>query len=86
MVKNEQQPPPPADGDTEASASNTRELQKKKRRKFILYIILFLIVIAVFDITVMKVRTPKFRLSAAALTNFNAGAPACLSLWAMMNA
>ncbi|KAH6760548.1 hypothetical protein C2S52_008968 [Perilla frutescens var. hirtella] len=102
MAEKEQQSAHPANGngngyarsggDTEAAAAalDARELRKKKRTKCFLYVVLFVIfqtgVITLFALTVMKVRTPKFRVSDASVTNFNAGAPANPSLRATVNA
>ncbi|KAH6804608.1 hypothetical protein C2S51_032855 [Perilla frutescens var. frutescens] len=76
-------------GDTEAAADlEARELRKKKRTKCFLYIVLFVIfqtgIITLFSLTVMKVRTPKFRVRGASFTSFNGGAPANPSLQVSM--
>ncbi|KAH6760551.1 hypothetical protein C2S52_008966 [Perilla frutescens var. hirtella] len=75
--------------DTEAAAAHdARELRKKKRTKCFLYIVLFVIfqtgVITLFALTVMKVKTPKFRVRGATFTSFNIGAPANPSLQVSM--
>lgn len=75
--------------DTEAGAAthDAAELRKKKRAKCFLYIIIFVIfqtaVITLLALTVMKVKTPKFRISDATLTDYSAGAA---SLRATLNA
>lgn len=65
--------------DAEA-AHDGAELRKKKRTKCILYIAVFAIfqiaVITVFALTVMKVKTPKFRIREATLSDLTAGADA----------
>ena len=60
----------PANGysrsDEEASRASNRELRNKKRKKWAIYIIAFIIfqagIIALFTMTIMKFRTPKFRI------------------------
>lgn len=60
--------------DTELASNDARELRKKKRMKCLLYIVLFAVfqtgIILLFALTVMKIRTPKFRLHSATLDNF----------------
>ncbi|XP_059627404.1 late embryogenesis abundant protein At1g64065-like [Cornus florida] len=55
--------------------SQTKELKRQKRKKLILYIAAFVvfqtIVIAIFSLTVMKVKTPKFRVRAASFETFS---------------
>ncbi|KAL7107018.1 hypothetical protein ACP275_06G027400 [Erythranthe tilingii] len=96
MGEKEQQlsyPMAPANGhgrsDAEAGGA-TRELRKKNRTKCFLFIALFVIfqigVITIFSVTVMKIRTPKFRIRSAHLTNFNAGTPASPSFAGTVNA
>lgn len=73
MEKNQQQgyPLAPANGyprsDTELASNNANELKKKKRIKLAIYIAVFavfqVIVITAFGLTVMKVKSPKVRLS-----------------------
>ncbi|GFY84140.1 hypothetical protein Acr_03g0009140 [Actinidia rufa] len=52
--------------DEEAARGSDRELRNKKRKKWALYIIAFIIfqagIIALFTMTVMKFRTPKYRM------------------------
>ncbi|XP_073015356.1 late embryogenesis abundant protein At1g64065-like [Primulina eburnea] len=64
--------------DTEATtiaSHDAREKRRKKRRKWLLYVVLFIIfqsaVIAVFTLTIMKIRRPKFSVGAATFSNFN---------------
>ncbi|KAL3653578.1 hypothetical protein CASFOL_003259 [Castilleja foliolosa] len=63
-----------------AAAHDAEEIRRKKRSKLILYIVLFVVfqtgVILIFSFTVMKIRAPKFRLSAAVITNIAAATPA----------
>ncbi|KAL1552809.1 hypothetical protein AAHA92_13565 [Salvia divinorum] len=94
MAEKDQQSAYPANGyarsaDTEAATAAaahdaTRAQRKKKRTKCILYILLFIVfqtaIITVFALTIMKVRTPRFRIRAAAITDFNAGTAASPSL------
>ncbi|KAG6409854.1 hypothetical protein SASPL_127896 [Salvia splendens] len=92
MAEKEQQSAYPArNGNTEAATAAaahdaTRAQRKKKRNKCILYILLFIVfqtaIITVFALTIMKVRTPRFRIRSAAITNFNAGTAASPSLQA----
>ena len=65
--------------DEEAARASDRELRNKKRKKWAIYIIVFIIfqcgVIALFTLTVMKFRTPKFRMrSVNSLETINAQA------------
>ncbi|KAI3458079.1 hypothetical protein Pfo_014742 [Paulownia fortunei] len=54
--------------------AQSRELRKKKRMKCLLYLFLFVVfqtgIILLFALTVMKIRTPKFRLSSASFATF----------------
>ncbi|KAL3653579.1 hypothetical protein CASFOL_003260 [Castilleja foliolosa] len=72
------------------AATATGELRRKKFKKLILYIVLFAIfhtgIILIFSFTVMKVRTPNFRLRSAALTNVIVGTTANPSFSATMRA
>ncbi|XP_052186769.1 late embryogenesis abundant protein At1g64065-like [Diospyros lotus] len=58
----------------EASGFSDEELRRRKRKKLIRYIIAFVIfqtaVIALFSMTVMKFRTPKFRIRSAGFERF----------------
>ncbi|KAI3471179.1 hypothetical protein Pfo_027842 [Paulownia fortunei] len=93
MADKEQQSPHPlvpangyARSDAEAAtpAADDRELRKKKRKKCLLYIVLFAVfqsvIILVFALTVMKIRTPKFRVRSAALDNFTTPANSSLNV------
>ncbi|KAI3458077.1 hypothetical protein Pfo_014740 [Paulownia fortunei] len=98
--KDQQSPHPlaPANGayarsDAEAAATpdGAREQRKKnKRTKCLLYILLFAVfqtgIILLFALTVMKIRTPKFRVRSAAFENFNVGTPTNPSFNIRMNA
>ncbi|CAI9762446.1 unnamed protein product [Fraxinus pennsylvanica] len=99
MAENkEQQSPyplaPAANGyarsDTESASHDAKELRKKKRMKCLLYIVLFAVfqtgIILLFALTVMKIRTPKFRVRSAAFETFNVGTPTNPSLSLRMNA
>ncbi|KAK6132148.1 hypothetical protein DH2020_034104 [Rehmannia glutinosa] len=99
MAEKEQQPTHPmaptngytrSDAESSAAHGGAREQRKKKRNKCLLYIVLFAIfqaaVILIFVLTIMRVRTPKFRVRSAALTNFSVGTPETPSLTAAMNA
>lgn len=67
----------PANGrarsDEEANAAHERELKKKKRMKYLMYGIAFVvfqtIVIVIFALTIMKVKTPKFRVRSGNFQN-----------------
>ncbi|PSS33022.1 Bromodomain-containing protein [Actinidia chinensis var. chinensis] len=76
MVEKAQQqgyPLAPANGysgsDEEAGRSMSDEERRQKRKKWALYIIVFVIfqtgIIVLFNMTVMKFRTPKFRVRSA---------------------
>ncbi|KAL2227016.1 uncharacterized protein LOC105160687 [Sesamum indicum] len=79
-----------SDAEAGAAAHDAREQRKKKRTKCLLYIVLFAIfqagVIAIFAVTIMKVRTPRFRVRSASFENFNVGTPASPAFSARMNA
>lgn len=67
----------PANGrarsDEEANAAHEKELKKKKRMKYLMYGIAFVvfqtIVIVIFALTIMKVKTPKFRVRSGTFQN-----------------
>ncbi|KAL6508385.1 hypothetical protein OROHE_021927 [Orobanche hederae] len=73
-----------------AAAHDAGELRRKKRNKRILYIVLFAIfqigIILIFSLTVMKVRTPKFRFRSAEVTSLTVGTPGNPSFSATMRA
>ncbi|KAG5558693.1 hypothetical protein RHGRI_008599 [Rhododendron griersonianum] len=54
-----------ARSDAEAATTNTEELRRQKRKKYLIYFAAFVIfqtlIIVLFSLTVMKVKTPKFR-------------------------
>ncbi|XP_059627416.1 late embryogenesis abundant protein At1g64065-like [Cornus florida] len=58
--------------------AQSKELKRQKRKKLILYIAAFVvfqtIVIVIFSLTVMKVKTPKFRVRAASFETLNVNA------------
>ncbi|KAL3524343.1 hypothetical protein ACH5RR_017177 [Cinchona calisaya] len=60
--------------DEEAAREDSKELRRQKRKKYLLYFIAFVIfqtaIIVLFTLTIMKVRTPKFRLKSGTLDNF----------------
>lgn len=74
----------------ESDSDYSRELRQKKRMKCLLYFIAFVIfqtgVIVVFTLTIMKLRTPKFRVQSATFDNFNVGTPANPTFDLSMNA
>ncbi|KAL2527370.1 Late [Abeliophyllum distichum] len=76
--------------DTESASHDARELRKKKRMKCLLYIVLFAVfqtgIIMLFALTVMKIKTPKFRVRSATFENFNVGTPTNPSFSLRMNA
>uniref|UniRef100_A0A5B7BR14 Late embryogenesis abundant protein LEA-2 subgroup domain-containing protein n=1 Tax=Davidia involucrata TaxID=16924 RepID=A0A5B7BR14_DAVIN len=63
----------PANGyfrsDQEANSEHSRELRRKKRMKCLLYVVAFAVfqtgIILLFALTVMKIKTPKFRVRTA---------------------
>lgn len=97
MAEKEQQSPiplAPARSDTEAASTPhggaAEQSRKSKRIKCLLRIFLFAVfqtgIILLFAFTVMKIRTPKFRVESATLDNFNVAAPTNASLSLTMNA
>ncbi|XP_027108629.1 late embryogenesis abundant protein At1g64065-like [Coffea arabica] len=62
-------------GDDEAGRGGSRELRRQKRKKYLLYFVAFVIfqtgVILIFTMTIMKVRTPRFRVRSATFDAFN---------------
>ncbi|KAI8540425.1 hypothetical protein RHMOL_Rhmol09G0263100 [Rhododendron molle] len=71
--------PPTSNGynrsDEESTATQAKELRRQKYKKWIIYAIAFIIfqsaVIALFTMTIMKVRNPKFRVRSASFDNFD---------------
>lgn len=57
------------------ASHDARQQRREKRQKCLLYIVLFIIfqsaVIAVFSLTIMKIRTPKLSVRSATFNNFN---------------
>ncbi|KAI8564918.1 hypothetical protein RHMOL_Rhmol03G0220400 [Rhododendron molle] len=55
-----------ARSDAEAATTNTEELRRQKRKKYLIYFAAFVVfqtlIIVLFSLTVMKVKTPKFRI------------------------
>jgi hypothetical protein len=80
----------PTEAEAEEAATHAREQRKKKRTKCLLYIVLFVIfqtaVILVFVMTIMKIRTPKFRVRSATFQSLNLGTPTSPSLTGRMTA
>ncbi|KAE9464792.1 hypothetical protein C3L33_03282, partial [Rhododendron williamsianum] len=62
-----------ARSDAEAATTNTEELRRQKRKKYLIYFAAFVIfqtlIIVLFSLTVMKVKTPKFRVRSTYLFN-----------------
>ncbi|KAH6760552.1 hypothetical protein C2S52_008965 [Perilla frutescens var. hirtella] len=60
--------------------AEARELRRRKRKRCLLYIVLFAVfqtgIILLFALTVMKIRTPKFRVSSVAFGAFDYSAAA----------
>uniref|UniRef100_A0A5B7AGB7 Late embryogenesis abundant protein LEA-2 subgroup domain-containing protein n=1 Tax=Davidia involucrata TaxID=16924 RepID=A0A5B7AGB7_DAVIN len=84
MAEKEQQPAYPlastngyARSDQEAGPEHAKELRRKKRMKCFIYIVAFVIfqtaIIALFGLTIMKVRGPKFRVRSATIDSFQVG-------------
>ncbi|CAA2958749.1 late embryogenesis abundant At1g64065-like [Olea europaea subsp. europaea] len=61
--------------DEETAVLHSKEARKKKRMKCLLYIAIFVVfqtaIILLFALTVMKIRTPKFRVQSATFDTFN---------------
>ncbi|KAL7003516.1 hypothetical protein U1Q18_004670 [Sarracenia purpurea var. burkii] len=61
-------------GDEETATAQSDELRRQKRKKCCLYIVAFAIfqtgVIVLISMTIMKVKTPKFRVGSATLDSF----------------
>ncbi|KAL3521584.1 hypothetical protein ACH5RR_019733 [Cinchona calisaya] len=64
-----------ARSDYEAGTADSRELRSQKRKKYLLYFIAFVIfqtaIIVLFTLTIMKVRTPRFRVRSATFDGFS---------------
>ncbi|KAM7499728.1 hypothetical protein LguiA_024142 [Lonicera macranthoides] len=84
MAEKEQQhgnPLAPANGYTQsdqeaAPSGHSKELQHKKRMKYLLYVVIFAVfqiaIITLFALTIMKFRTPKFRVRSATFETLEA--------------
>lgn len=74
----------------EAATEDSRELRRQKHKKYLLYFIAFVIfqtgVIVLFTLTIMKVRTPRFRVRSATFDNFVVGSQTNPSFDLSMNA
>ncbi|KAM7463750.1 hypothetical protein LguiA_031871 [Lonicera macranthoides] len=61
--------------DHEAGSHHTKELKRKKRMKILLYVVIFAVfqtaVVTLFALTIMKFRTPKFRVTSAGIETLN---------------
>jgi len=80
MAEKEQQPghnsaAPYNYGRADPEARSTKELRRKKRIKIAAYVVAFVvfqsIVIAIFALTVLKVKTPRFRVRSATFDTFS---------------
>ncbi|KAG5558698.1 hypothetical protein RHGRI_008604 [Rhododendron griersonianum] len=80
MAEKEQQqafPLAPVNGyarsDAEAATAYTEELRRQKRKKYLIYFAAFVVfqtlIIVLFSLTVMKVKTPKFRVRSSSSIN-----------------
>ncbi|KAM7504826.1 hypothetical protein LguiB_003730 [Lonicera macranthoides] len=78
-----------ARSDQEAASGNSKELRKKKRMKCLLYIILFAVfqtgIITLFALTIMKFRTPKFRVRSASFETLDAPSTSSTTFNVRMN-
>uniref|UniRef100_A0A5B7AFI3 Late embryogenesis abundant protein LEA-2 subgroup domain-containing protein n=1 Tax=Davidia involucrata TaxID=16924 RepID=A0A5B7AFI3_DAVIN len=76
--------------DEEAATVQSKELRRKKRMKCFIYIVAFVIfqtaIIALFGLTIMKVRSPKFRVRSATFDSFDVGTATSPSFKLKMNA
>ncbi|KAA8539976.1 hypothetical protein F0562_026668 [Nyssa sinensis] len=77
MAEKDQQvyPMPQAKHDEEAAMEQSKELRHKKRMKCLAYVVAFAVfqtgIILLFTLTVMKIRTPKFRVRSATFETFD---------------
>ncbi|KAI8540410.1 hypothetical protein RHMOL_Rhmol09G0261600 [Rhododendron molle] len=79
MAENDQQVhpmPPQSQHDVEtATTEQSKELRRQKKKKWLLYGIAFVVfqtgIIALFSLTIMKVRNPKFRVRSATFDTFD---------------
>ncbi|KAL3521581.1 hypothetical protein ACH5RR_019730 [Cinchona calisaya] len=76
--------------DEESATIQSKELHKKKRMKRLAYILAFIVfqtgIILLFSSTIMKIRTPKFRVRSAAFESFEVGTAANPAFNFRMNA
>lgn len=67
----------PSKSDVESATLQSEELRRKKKMKYLTYGVAFVvfqtIVIVVFSLTVMKVKSPKFRVRSGTLENLTVG-------------
>ncbi|KAL3524338.1 hypothetical protein ACH5RR_017172 [Cinchona calisaya] len=65
--------------DVESATVDSKELRKKKRLKCLAYVAAFAVfqtgIILIFVLTIMKIRTPKFRVRSATFESFEVGTP-----------
>ncbi|KAA8539977.1 hypothetical protein F0562_026669 [Nyssa sinensis] len=77
MAEKDQQvyPMPQAKHDEEAAVEQSKELRRKKRMKCLAYVVAFAVfqtgIILLFALTVMKIRTPKFRVRSVTIETFD---------------
>ncbi|KAM7467759.1 hypothetical protein LguiB_015321 [Lonicera macranthoides] len=59
----------------QGSSNHSQELKRKKRMKILLYVVIFVVfqtaIVTLFALTIMKFRTPKFRVGSANLQTFD---------------
>lgn len=76
--------------DYETGTADSEELRRQKRKKYLLYFVAFVIfqtaIIVIFTLTIMKVRTPRFRVRSATFDRFDTGSPTSPSFDLSMNA
>ncbi|CAK9176930.1 unnamed protein product [Ilex paraguariensis] len=78
-VQQQTYPPPQANpygrADEEVASVAGKDLRRKKRMKCFIYIVIFALfqtgIILLFALTIMKLRTPKFRVRSATFENFS---------------
>nr|XP_027093757.1 late embryogenesis abundant protein At1g64065-like [Coffea arabica] len=76
--------------DQESASSDSDEIRRKKRLKYLAYFAAFVVfqtgIIVLFSLTIMKIRTPKFRVRSSAFETFDAGTTTNPSFNYRMNA
>uniref|UniRef100_A0A5B7AH91 Late embryogenesis abundant protein LEA-2 subgroup domain-containing protein n=1 Tax=Davidia involucrata TaxID=16924 RepID=A0A5B7AH91_DAVIN len=76
--------------DEEANTVQSQELRRKKRMKCLAYVVAFAVfqtaIILLFALTVMKIRTPRFRVRSATFDRLDVGTPTSPSFNLRMNA